>query len=178
LYAGRFSYNFLNVEKAPGYYTGSTNYGAAGDIFTVSVAFQYEEDAAGTVGDLGDFTGLYADIMYENVLENDGVLTVEAAYKDFDLDGKTNGFGLFEGDSWKVTGLYLFPEVIGIGKFQPYLAYSEVDPEAGADSETFDIGFNYLISGFNSRVMVSYSSTDVDGGSDTDMFVVGYQFQY
>jgi hypothetical protein len=178
LYAGRFSYNFLNVEKAPGYYTGSTNYGAAGDIFTVSVAFQYEEDAAGTVGDLGDFTGLYADIMYENVLENEGVLTVEAAYKDFDLDGKTNAFGLFEGDSWKVTGLYLFPQVVGIGKFQPYIAYSEVDPETGADSETFDVGFNYLISGFNSRVMVSYSNTDVSGGSDTDMFIVGYQFQY
>lgn len=177
LYAARFSYNFLNVEKAPGYYTSSTSYGGAGDIFTVSVAAQFEEDAAGTVGDLGDFTGLYADILYENVLENDGVLTIETAYKDFDLDGKTNAFGLFEGDSWKATTLYLFPNKLGIGKVQPYLAYSEVNPDSGANSETIDVGFNYIIDGFNSRISVAYSSTD-NGSNDTDAFVIGYQFQY
>jgi hypothetical protein len=177
LYAARFSYNFLNVEKAPGYYTGSTNYGGAGDIFTVSVAAQYEEDAAGVVGNLGDFTGLYFDFIYETVLANDGVITVEGAYKDFDLDGKTNAFGLFEGDSWKMTGLYLFPTEIGIGKIQPYIAYSEVDPEAGAQTETIDVGFNYIIDGFNSRVMVAYTNTDT-AGADTDAFVIGYQFQY
>jgi len=177
LYSARFSYNFLNKESNPGYYTSSTYYGGLGDIFTVSVAAQYEEDAAGTVGDLGDFTGLYADVLYETVLESDGVVTVEAAYKDFDLDGKTNGFGLFEGDSWKLSGLYLFPEMVGIGKIQPYIAYSEVSPESGTDSETFDLGFNYLISGVNSRVMVSYSSTET-GSTDTDAFVIGYQFQY
>jgi len=178
LYAGRFSYNFLNVEKAPGYYTGSTNYGGAGDIFTVSVAFQLEEDAAGDVlTGLGDFTGLYADVLYEGVLANDGVVTVEAAYKDFDLDGKTNSFGLFQGDSWKATALYLFPNKIGIGKIQPYLAYSEVNPEMGVDSETIDAGFNYIIDGFNSRISVAYSSKDT-GSNDTDALVVGYQFQY
>jgi hypothetical protein len=180
LYSGRFSYNFLNVEKAPGYYTGSTNYGAAGDIFTVSVAFQYEEDATGTAADLGDFTGFYADALYEKVLDNKGVVTVEAAYKDFDLDGKASpigGGGLFEGDSWKATALYLFPEKMGIGKIQPYLAYSEVSPESGADAETIDAGFNYIIDGFNSRVMVSYSKTD-NGTTDTDAFVIGYQYQY
>jgi hypothetical protein len=185
LYAGRFSYNFLNVEKAPGYYTGSTNYGAAGDIFTVSVAFQYEEDATGTSTNLGDFTAFYTDVLYETVLENKGVITVEAAYKDFDLDGKAIVYGdpkggpsLFEGDSWKATALYLFPNKMGIGKVQPYLAYSEVSPEGGSDTETLDLGFNYIIDGFNSRVMVAYTNTDTQGGSDTDAFVIGYQFQY
>jgi len=181
LYSGRFSYNFLNVEKAPGYYTGSTNYGAAGDILTVSVAAQYEEDATGTAADLGDFTGLYADVLYETVLENKGVVTVEAAYKDFDLDGKGSpigGGGLFEGDSWKTTALYLLPNKMGIGKIQPYIAYSEVSPESGADTETLDLGFNYIIDGFNSRIMVAYTNSDTDGGSDTDAFVIGYQFQY
>ncbi|AFT66046.1 MAG: hypothetical protein ACJA2Y_000523 [Cycloclasticus pugetii] len=177
LYAARFSYNFLNVEKAPGYYTGSTSYGAAGDIFTVSVAAQFEEDATGIVGDLGDFTALYTDVLYENVLENEGVLTIEAAYKDFDLDGKTNAFGLFEGDSWKATTLYLFPNKLGIGKVQPYFSYSEVNPDNGSDSETIDAGFNYVIDGFNSRISVAYSSTD-NGTNDMDAFVIGYQFQY
>ncbi len=178
LYSGRFSYNFLNVESNPGYYTSSTYYGGAGDVLTVSVAAQMEEDAAGTVGDLGDFTGLYADVLYETVLENKGVITVEAAYKDFDLDGKTNSFGLFEGDSWKATALYLMPRKMGIGKIQPYFAYSEVSPEGGADTETIDVGFNYLIDGVNSRVMVAYTNSDTDGGTETDAFVIGYQFQY
>jgi hypothetical protein len=183
LYAMRLSYNFLGVENAPAYYTGSTYYGGVGDIFTVSVAAQYEADATGTAADEGDFTGLFADVLYEKVLEDGGVATFEAAYKDFDLDGMANpNFPLFEGDSWKVTGLYLFPDVVGIGKFQPYLAYSEIDSDiatdAYGDSETWDVGFNYIIDGFNSRISVAYSSTDVDGGSDTDSFVIGYQFQY
>lgn len=141
------------------------------------MAAQFEEDATGIVGDLGDFTALYTDVLYENVLENEGVLTIEAAYKDFDLDGKTNAFGLFEGDSWKATTLYLFPNKLGIGKVQPYFSYSEVNPDNGSDSETIDAGFNYVIDGFNSRISVAYSSTD-NGTNDMDAFVIGYQFQY
>jgi hypothetical protein len=52
-----------------------------------------------------------------------------------------------------------------------------VDPEAGAQTETIDVGFNYIIDGFNSRVMVAYTNTDT-AGADTDAFVIGYQFQY
>jgi hypothetical protein len=178
LYSARFSYNFLNVENSPAYYTASTYYGGIGDIFTVSVAAQYEQDATGTAIDDGDFTGLYADVLYEKVFDNGGVATVEAAYKDFDLDGKTNSFGLFEGDSWKATGLYMFSDVIGIGRIQPYLAYSEVNPESGSDSETIEAGFNYIIDGFNSRISAAYANTDTDGADDVDAFVMGYQFQY
>jgi hypothetical protein len=185
LYSGRFSYNFLNVESNPGYYTSSTYYGGLGDILTVSFAAQMEEDATGTAADLGDFTALYADVLYETVLENKGVVTIEAAYKDFDLDGKTAVYGnpkggpsLFEGESWKATGLYLFPNTMGIGKIQPYFAYSVVSPEGGNDTDTMDIGFNYIIDGVNSRVMVAYTNTDTDGGTDNDAFVIGYQFQY
>ncbi len=178
LYAARLSYNFLNVEKNPGYYTSSTYYGGLGDVLTVSVAMQYEEDQAGTALDEGDFTGLYADIFYETVLENGGVATFEAAYKDFDLDEKTNAFGLFEGDAWKATGLYLFPELLGIGKFQPYVSYAEVSPESGNDMDTLDLGFNYIIDGHNSRISVAYTTTDSDDGDDTDAFLIGYQFQY
>lgn len=178
LYAARLSYNFLNVESNPGYYTSSTYYGGLGDVLTVSIAAQYEADAAGTAADEGDFTGLYADVFYETVLDNGGVATFEAAYKDFDLDEKTNSFGLFEGDAWKTTGLYLFPAVVGIGKFQPYISYAEVSPESGSDSDTLDLGFNYIIDGHNSRISVAYTTTDVEDGDDTDAFLIGYQFQY
>ena len=41
LYAGRVAYNFLSVEKNPGYYTSGTYYGSGGDIFTVAGAFKY-----------------------------------------------------------------------------------------------------------------------------------------
>lgn len=179
LYAARLSYNFLNVEGAPAYYTGSTSYGASGDIFTVSGGFQYEADSTGTATDEGDFTALFTDVLYETVLDNGGVATLEAAYKDFDTDGKTNpNFPVFEGDSWKTTALYMLPNKTGIGKFQPYIAYSEISPESGADSETLDVGVNYIIDGFNSRIMMAYSTTEVDGADDTDAFVIGYQFQY
>ena len=47
LYAGRVAYNFLSVEKNPGYYTSGTYYGISGDILTVAVAFQSPEDVAG-----------------------------------------------------------------------------------------------------------------------------------
>lgn len=178
LYSARLSYNFLNVEKNPGYYTSSTYYGAESDVLTVGLAMQHQEDATGTAIDAGDFTGYSIDGLYETVLENGGVLTAEAEYKDFDTDSKIGGLGLFEGDAWTVTGLYMFPTKVGIGRMQPYLRYSEVSPDIGAGSDETEVGFNYIISGHNTRISVLYQMAGIDGGADTDTFKVGLQYQY
>lgn len=178
LYSARLSYNFLNVEKNPGYYTSSTYYGAESDVLTIGLAMQHQEDATGIAIDAGDFTGYSIDGLYETVLGNGGVLTAEAEYKDFDTDSKIGGLGLFEGDAWTATGLYMFPAKVGIGKMQPYLRYSEVSPDIGAGSDETEVGFNYIISGHNTRISVLYQMAGIDGGADTDTFKVGLQYQY
>ncbi len=180
LYGARLSYNFLNVEKNPGYYTSSTYYGNESDIFTVGLAMQYQEDGTGTAVDPGDFKGYSIDALYETVLENEGVVTVEAEYKNFDTDSKAGGIGLFEGDAWTATALYLIPIEVGIGKFQPYVRFTDISPDAGADSDELDIGFNYIIDGHNARISVMYQTGDIasSGGKDLDTFKVGLQYQY
>ncbi|MYA28236.1 MAG: hypothetical protein F4Z24_02730 [Nitrospira sp. SB0666_bin_27] len=114
LWAGRFSYNFWNVEKNPGYYTSSTYYGKGGDILTLAFAIQHHEDGAGTAEDQSNFTGYSTDLLMEKVLPNKGVLTVEGEYKVFET-GLTqaaltadNCFCLFDGDSWTATALSHF----------------------------------------------------------------------
>lgn len=178
LYSGRFSYNFLNVEKNPGYYTSSTYYGNAGDVFTVALAIQYQKDATGTVADDGDFSAYALDVLYETVLQNGGVATFEAEYKDFDTDGKTGGLNLFDGEAYTATALYLFPNKLGIGKVQPYLRYSDLDANNGNDSDEKEIGVNYIINGHNTRLSMVYQMNDVDGGKDRDTFKIGLQYQY
>lgn len=198
LYSARLSYNFLNVENNPGYYTSSTYYGGAGDIFTVSLAYQRQQDATETdfvdavlvdvpngieakdavPASVGDFTGYSIDALYETVLANDGVVTLEAEYKNFDTDGKVNGLGLFEGDAWTATALYLFPNQVGIGKIQPYVRYSDQSPDTGRDTDETEVGFNYIISGHNTRISVLYQTGDLGSDDDTDTFKIGLQYQY
>ena len=43
-WAGRFTYNFLNPEKNPGYYTSSTYFGKAGDILALSFGANYQKN--------------------------------------------------------------------------------------------------------------------------------------
>ena len=185
LYAGRISYNFLNVEENPGYYTSSTYYGKAGDIFTVAIAGQYQEDGAGTAGaaaappglpaalprNPADFSGFSVDALFEKVLGNDGVVTVETEYKHFDLDGITAAtlgapaaggcFCLFEGNAYTGTALYLFPEKVWIGQFQPYVRYTKNEPDHSGNREETEAGVNYVIDGHNARISLFYQYGDI-----------------
>ena len=168
LYAGRLAYNFLDVEKNPGYYTSGTYYGGGGDIFTVGIAMQYQEDGSGTILNPGDFFGVSVDVLFEKVLGNQGVFTFNGEYKNFSADyasaAFTDGSGcfcMFDGDSYSLVGLYLFPQKIGIGKFQPYLRYTEIDPDGSADRDEFEAGLNYIIDGHNARVSMFYQHGDI-----------------
>src|SRR5690606_18932560 len=106
------TYNFLNVEKNPGYYTSGTYYGTAGDILALAVALQYQEDGTGSFNNPGDFLGVSVDLLFEKVLASAGVVTINAEYKSFDSDYPTAAFGdldcfcLFDCDSYTITGLY------------------------------------------------------------------------
>jgi len=190
LYAGRISYNFLDVEKNPGYYTSSTYYGNGGDILTVAFAAQYEQDGAGTQAQPADFTGYSVDLLGETTLGNGAVATVEAQYKRFELDGNDSGtgtLGMFEGDAYTGTALYLMPGKVGIGQLQPYVRYTNNDGVKTNDRDEYEAGLNYIIDGHNARVSLMYQYGDIatkgrtytDGraGDDVHAIKIGFQMQ-
>ncbi len=168
MWAGRLTYNFLNPENNPGYYTSSTYYGTAGDILAVAFGFSYQKDGAGSFDNRSDFLGLVTDVLFEKVVpENLGVVTVNAEYKKFYADYNTTAFSnpdcfcVFDGQSWTVTGLYLLPTKIGIGQFQPYGRYTSVQPDNSSNREEVEGGINYVIDGFNARVSAYYQYGDL-----------------
>jgi hypothetical protein len=193
LVGARLSYNFLNVEDNPGYYTSSTYYGSAGDILALGVAVQSQDDGAGTEADPADFTGYSIDLLSETVFGSAGVLTFEAEYKDFDTDlndaalADPSCFCLFSGEAGMATLLYMFPQVVGIGKFQPYVGYTKNDPDYSEDRDNYEVGVNYIIDGHNARVSLYYDYGDIATkglnytpsatGDDVNAISVGVQLQ-
>ena len=193
LYAGRVSYNFLNVEKNPGYYTSSTYYGKAGDILTVAFAAQWEEDAVGTAaGNKGDFFGYSADLLGETTLGNGAVVTVEGQFKKFELTGGDATFDgangpMFEGEAYTGTALYLMPGKVGMGQLQPYVRYTANEGETTANRDEYEAGLNYIIDGHNARVSLMYQYGDIAtkgrgyaadaAGDDVHAIKIGFQMQ-
>ena len=186
----RISYNFLNVEKNPGYYTSSPYYGGAGDIFTLAFAVQHQQGATGTAATPGNFTGYSLDALYESVLANDAVVTVEAEFKHFNAYiAPLGGLNMFEGSSWTATALYLLPTEVGVGKFQPYVRYTDISAGNSPDRDELGIGTNYIISGHNARISMVYQYGDIASkgfvnytptaaGVNVSSFKIGIQFQY
>ncbi|MGR9045465.1 MAG: hypothetical protein ACU83N_09220 [Gammaproteobacteria bacterium] len=169
LYAQRFAYNFWEVEKNPGYYTSGTYYGKGGDILTLAISNQYQEDGAGTAADAGTFRGTAVDILMEKVLGNGGVVTLNGEYKNYAITSGYSqasrdaggGFAMFEGNAYDVSGMYLFPQKIGIGQFQPFVRYVNVMPDNSSDRNVYEAGVNYVIDGHNARVSMSWQYGDL-----------------
>jgi hypothetical protein len=167
MYAARVAYNFLSVEKNPGYYTSGTYYGGGGDVFTVGFATQYQEDGSGSFLNPGDFFGFSVDALFEKVFANKGVFTFNGEYKNFDSDYSSLAFGnadcfcMFDGESYSVVGLYLFPQMVGIGKFQPYVRFTDITPDGSSDRDEVEGGINYIIDGHNARISIFYQEGDI-----------------
>ncbi len=192
LYAGRFAYNFLNMEDNPGYYTSSTYYGGLGNIFTVGLSLQGQSDGTGNTVEAGDFSGYIVDVLSETVFDGGGVLTVEGEFKDFDADFTVASqpvsasttdpcFCLFDGDAWFATAAWLFPQEVGPGRFQPYVRFNENNPSDADSSDLTELGVNYVISGHNARINANVTSGDANlsgyPGADVDTFTLGVQLQ-
>lgn len=168
LYAQRFAYNFLEVEKNPGYYTSGTYYGKGGDILTLGVSNQYQEDGAGTVADKGTFRGTVVDVLFEKPLANMGVVTLNGEYKNYGISGYSmasrlagGGFSMFEGGAYDVSAMYLLPDKVWVGQFQPYVRYVNVDPTRSATRENYEAGLNYIIDSHNAKIMLMYDYGDL-----------------
>jgi hypothetical protein len=168
LFATRIAYNFLSVEKNPGYYTSGTYYGTGGDILTLGFALQHQNDGSGSRLHKADFTGISLDLLFEEPIKEAGVFTFDGEYKHFDAsyskaaftDG-TGVFPMFRGDSFSLVGLYLLPQTVGIGKFQPYVRYTGVYPDESTNRDEFEAGLNYVIDGHNARVSLFYQYGDI-----------------
>ena len=211
LYAGRLTYNFWNPENNPGYYTSGTYYGKAGDILAIAFAPQYQKQGAGTINNQADLTILESDLLLEKLLGNSGdkgVITVNAEWQRFfanynnssttgafapAIAATPNGcFCMFDGSSYYATGMYLFPNKVGIaglmGQFQPYVRYTSVLPNNSANRQETEVGTNYIISGFNARLgafwqygnLASLGTNYADNatGHHGNAFKVAFQVQY
>ena len=173
LFAQRVAYNFWDVEKNPGYYTSGTYYGHGGDILTLAVSNQYQNDGAGISSDPGDFRGTSVDVLMEKVLPNEGVLTFNGEYKNYNIDGfgvesrmavkrgDVDGFAMFEGNAYDVSLMYLFPDKAWIGQFQPYGRHVWVSPDNSPNRDMWEAGVNYVIDGHNARVTLLWEYGDL-----------------
>ena len=178
LHAARVTYNFWDPE--PGFYTTSSYYGAK-DVLAVAFVYQHEPDGAGTATTVGDFTGWNVDVLMEKKLQNGGVVNLEGAYYDYDLDDKTDA-SLTQGEGYLLLGSYLIPKQIGWGKVQPYVRYQHFSRDTltgdGGNRRRAEGGFNYIIDGQNAKISVLYFSDRNGSNADPkNTFRIGLQFQ-
>ena len=178
LQAARVTLNLWDPE--PGYYTTSSYYGAK-DVLAVAFVYQHEPSGAGLGAARGDFTGWNVDALMEKKLQNGGVVNLEGAYYDYDLDDRTDG-DLTQGEGYLLLGSYLIPKQIGWGKFQPYVRYQHFARDNltgdGGNRTRTEGGVNYIIDGQNAKISVLYFSDRNGSNADSkNTFRIGLQFQ-
>ena len=178
LHAARVTYNFWDPE--PGYYTTSSYYGAK-DVLAVAFVIQHEPSGAGDATTRGDFTGWNVDALMEKKLQNGGVVNLEGAYYDYDLDDRVDA-DLTQGEGYLLLGSYLIPKQIGWGKVQPYVRYQHFARDNltgdGGNRARTEGGFNYIIDGQNAKISVLYFSDRNGSNADPkNTFRIGLQFQ-
>ena len=156
-------------DKETGYYLNSTYYGAK-DLLGLGAAIQVQDgDTATTI-----------DFLLEKTIGGGGVVSVESEYANYDgLGGYDNRFRASEGAY--ILGAYLFPQVVGIGKFEVLGKYakatfSESSTLADYDQDTTEFNFNYVIKEFNARVMFFLKDTNFSA-IKTDFMQVGVGLQ-
>lgn len=199
LYAGRLVYNFLDPEPAPAYYTASTYYGSK-DILTAALVMQHQNNGVGaSAATAGNYNSWSSDLLYETKDSGSGFFTVEGAYYKYGLGAVDcnsgepgsapcvgagpNVGGLVAGKAYLATVEYMFPEKVGMGRFQPYVRLQKFDRDVSqTTNKQSDLGVNYVMDGFNSRITAVFSKLDdnrvVGPLSSRNQFILGYQFQY
>ena len=173
--AGRFSYNFL--ENEAGYYNSSTYHGTK-ELLTVGFAFQNQQDAV-AIGD--DYDAYNFDLLYERPTSSGGVVTIEAAYYEFDGTGSANS----NGHSYFILTSYMLSKEYAMGaltgRVVPYFRHQEYSrdaADAGARTRSNDFGMHYVIHGHNARLTLEYTDFDTSTSSQNDEVKLGMQLQF
>jgi hypothetical protein len=178
LYAGRMQVDFADLQ--PGHFQNGTYYGEK-TVMSLGLATQ------SVAGD----TAYSLDFLYERKLPAYGVVTLEAQYAMYDgLGGYPSPNALFdydESDGYYVLGAYLFPQSVGIGRFQLLAKYGETtyDYLPGVfdiDQTTSEVDLNYIIKGSRARISLFYIDVDfspaaLDVMPDRTQIGIGLQLQ-
>ena len=168
--AARAMWDFWDKES--GYYLNGTYYGDK-HVLALGLAGQTQDSK----------TAWSLDGLLDEPLRGAGAISLEGEYqKDDGLVATTASHG------WYALAAYLFPQVIGIGRFQPLVKYSEKTFDAGPSAvttaayvpgfelKTTEVDLNYVIKEFNARVGLYYLHQSNDaitavGGSPTEVGV-------
>jgi hypothetical protein len=163
-------------EPEKGYYLNGTYYGDK-DILAIGVAGQ----------ELAKKNAYDVDFLMEKKLGDAGTVSVQGEYAKYEFGGYTGtqsdgGFGLVS---------YLFPQVIGIGKFELLAKYAkttydfdnESDIALGSVGQKTDVAeIGYVIKEFSARVSLFYNKVQFDANDISSLksyrlFGVGLQLQ-
>jgi hypothetical protein len=166
LYAGRVQLDFWDSEG--GYYLNGSYYGAK-DLLALGVAAQSAD---------GD-NAYSLDLLLEKKISTGGVVTLEAEYAKYDGLG---GYGIApKSDGYYVLAAYLFPQVVGIGKFQVLAKYGQSTHERSAgdiDWKTTELNLNYIIKDQAARLQLFYIDKSFDAPfTDSTQIGLGLQIQ-
>ncbi|MGQ0698937.1 MAG: hypothetical protein ACT4PZ_11930 [Panacagrimonas sp.] len=161
--AGRLHYSFWDIET--GYYLNGTYYGGK-DILSIGVAGHAE--TSGT-------KAYTADILMEKKVGNGGAFTFEGEYAKYDefggyttaaINSPLPGPAFTESDGFFGLVSYLFPQPVGIGKFQVLAKFAETDYENGVvgdfSQETTEFNLNYVIKAFDARLSLFFIDSSYD----------------
>ena len=175
--------DFALGDPEPGFYTGSTYFGAK-KLTTVGFVYQAEADAAGTATNQGDFSGFGLDVLIERTLGNGAVVDLEGAFYDWDTED-VQDTTFIQGDSYLLLASYLMPNKTSIGglqgKLQPFFRYQGYNRSMAnaAGYHGFhslaETGINYVIDGFNAKI-TAFWSVDRDV-TETHSGLLAMQFQ-
>ena len=170
VYAARAQLDLWDPEG--GYYLNGTYYGEK-DLLAIGVA-----------GQTVDGNKAYsADFLLEKKLPaTGGVISIESEYAKYDHFG---GYAGDKSDGWYGLASYLFPQVVGIGKFQILAKYAHTKYEFDLSpiddvQKTKDLELNYVIKAFNARISLYYIDFKYDRqivATDHKQYGLGLQVQ-
>jgi hypothetical protein len=172
LTAGRAQVDFWDSED--GYYLNGTYYGAK-NLLAIGVAGQMQGS---------DKTAFNVDFLLEKKAGAGGAFTIEAQYNKYDALGGYDG-NYTSSDGAYVLAAYLFPNMIGTGKFQLLGKYAVANFSGGLtpldsdyDQTTTEVNLNYVFKEFNGRLMFFFQNTDFSAVKQSGNKVgVGLQIQ-
>ena len=175
--AGRVQIDLWDPED--GYYLNGSYYGDK-NLLALAVAGQVQ--AADGTGDAGK--AVNADFLLERKVGMGGAYTVEAEWARYDqLGGYDPRYRVDNGGY--VLGSYLFPTLVGQGRFEvlgkyAYAKFSEGLTRVNRDyhQKTTELNLNYVIKQFDARLMIFYKDTRFNAvNADSKQVGVGLQLQ-
>ncbi|MBI5178562.1 MAG: hypothetical protein HZA04_04825 [Nitrospinae bacterium] len=156
-YHGRVHISLMDGEED---FLYKESYQGGKDIFTIGYGFDRQDKASTDVaGKPAGYSAWTADVAMEGRTES-GVMSLVGAYYSYDWSnpGKKDSSGNYvQGKGWQATLAWMSMEKQG--GIQPYARYVVWDAESassGASQRSTALGFNYLLSGFDAKLVFDF----------------------